>query len=102
MRLLRLLRSPLSLPLAGALSMTTWLASATPHPESPTGEQGVVWVYVTSLCATPDDTHDCRRTSQVPEPSFSSRDACAMHLYADLARIGNPSMMGGCLRQREA
>jgi hypothetical protein len=101
MRLIGLLRSPLVLPLAFAVSMATWLATAVSH-RIPHQDDGVVWVYVSALCASPGDSRDCQWNGQATIRNFRTRDACAAYLDADLSRAGNPRLMGSCLRQREA
>ncbi len=102
MHLLRLLRSPLSLPLAGAVSMATWLASETQHPPTPVVKPGIVWVYVSELCATAGDSRDCHPMVPDRNRTFTNRDACAAYLEADLSRAGNPRLMGSCLREPES
>ena len=102
MRLSLLLRSPLALPLAFAVSTATWLASSvTPHARI-TADQGVVWEYEVAMCARAGDASDCRPVEGVSIPVFADRDTCAAYLQADLARAGNPNRRGSCLRRREA
>ncbi len=102
MRLLLLMRSPLAFPLAFAVPMTIWLASAVSHRVPSSQDLGMVWVYVSALCATPGDPNDCRPTGQASIRVFDSREDCAAHLNADLNRAGNPRLMGSCLRRQEA
>ena len=102
MRLLPLLRSPLTLPLAFAFSMTTWLASAVSHQVPHSQDRGVVWIYVSALCAAPGDPRDCQPTGQAFLRVFDNREDCAAHLDADLGSAGNPRLMGSCLRQQGA
>lgn len=96
------LLSPLTLPLALALSMTTWLATALSHrvPHQPDG--GMVWVYVPALCAVPGDASDCRPTAVSTIRTFDSRESCVAHLDAALSDADNPRFMGSCLRRPEA
>jgi hypothetical protein len=102
MRLLTFLRSPLALPVAFAVSMATWLAtSVSPHvPHSE--DRGMVWVYVSALCAEPGNPSDCRPHDGGSIRVFGKREDCANYLNADLARAANPRYMGSCLRQHEA
>ena len=102
MRLIGLLRSPLVLPLAFAVSMATWLATAVSHRTPQRQDDGVVWVYVSALCASPGDASDCQPNGPAAIRTFGTREACAAYLDADLRRAGNPRLMGSCLRQREA
>ena len=82
--------------------MAAWLASKAPGPGQTDINDGEVWVYVTALCAAAGDPSDCHPASSVPGPSFKSRAVCAAHLDQDLGRAGNPRLMGGCLRRKEA
>lgn len=102
MRLLPLLRSPLTLPVAFAVSMAAWLGSAVSHRVPHNQDRGMVWVYVSAVCAAPGNPSDCRRTGQNFIRVFDTREDCAAHLNADLSTAGNPRLMGSCLRQQEA
>ena len=95
-------RSPLTLPLAFALSMTTWLATAVSHrvPEPP--NDGIVWIYHSALCVNPGDSSDCRSTGPSTIRTFASREACGAYLDDDLRREANPRLMGSCLGRLEA
>lgn len=96
------LRSPLTLPLVFALSMTTWLATAVANRAPHRSEDGVVWIYVSALCSSAGDPSDCRPTGQSAIRRFDSRDACVAHMDADLKAAGNPRLMGSCLHRPEA
>jgi hypothetical protein len=96
------MRSPLTLPLAFALSMTTWLATAVVHRVPHHPDDGLVWIYVSALCAVAGDPSDCRPTGQSTIRTFDDRDACVAHLNAELSTAGDPRLMGSCLRRPEA
>ncbi len=102
MRLLTLLRSPLTLPVAFAVSMAVWLATAVSHRAPHNQDRGVVWVYVSALCAAPGIPSDCRRTEPASIRAFDNREDCAAHLNAALSSAGDPRLMGSCLRRQEA
>lgn len=96
------LRSPLTLPVAFALSMATWLATAVSHRVPDRPDDGVVWIYISALCAAAGDPSDCRPTGPSTIRTFDSRDACAAYLDAELSQAANPRLMGSCLRKLEA
>ena len=102
MRVPALLRSPLALPLAFAISSATWLANAAYHQIPPRLNDGVVWVYVTALCAEPGDTSDCHETGPGSGRVFDTMEACVAHMDTDLSGAANPRLMGSCLPRPEA
>ncbi len=102
MRLPRFLRSPLALPLAFGVSMATWLVHAAPTVGPHNEGRGIVWVYVGAMCAEAGNPGDCRPNDGSSIRVFNTRDDCAAHLNADLARAANPHYMGSCMRQHEA
>ena len=102
MRLRNVLRSPLVLPLAFAVSMATWLGTRINHTIPHAEDQQVVWVYETAICASAGDPNECQLLDRYRAPTFVSRDACAAYLNEDLARARDLRRMGSCLRFREA
>jgi hypothetical protein len=102
MRVPALLRSPWALPLMFAVSSASWLAHATYHQIPPRLNDGVVWIYVTALCAEPGDASDCHSTGPGSGRIFDTMEACAAHMDADLSRVANPRLMGSCLPRPEA
>jgi len=98
-----LLRSPLALPLAFAISMAAWLAHAASHRIPPRMNDGVAWIYVTALCAEPGDASHCHSmTDPGSGRIFDSLEACAGHMDSDLSREANPRLMGRCVLRPEA
>ncbi|MEI7713193.1 MAG: hypothetical protein WCI94_17285 [Rhodospirillales bacterium] len=102
MRLLTFLRSPLALPLVFAVSMAAWLANAASIHVPKNEDRGMIWVYVGATCAEAGNPSDCHPDDAASVRAFDTREACAAHLNADLARAANPRYMGSCLRQHEA
>jgi hypothetical protein len=101
MRLRSLLRPAALLFGTGALSVTGILAmghtSAPPPPD-----EGVVWVYFESMCATPGDATDCKEIVASARLSFDTIEACDAHRDKALAAANDPRLLGSCLRQHEA
>jgi hypothetical protein len=101
MRLKSLLRSRVCLPLAGAGLVATLLAGRHGTSSDPP-DQGVVWVYYTSLCAEPGDNRACSEIRQPIRQAFDRLEACDAYRTRDLDRAGNPRLLGSCLRLHEA
>jgi hypothetical protein len=101
MRLKRL-RLPRHVLLFSGAALVAGLLVAGHAAPTPPSDQGVVWVYYTSLCARPNDASACTVVHGPSRPSFDSHESCSAYRDLDLGREANPRLMGSCQKQREA
>ncbi len=97
----KLMTKRFCLSLGAALSVASVLVTHRGGPAPNLEGEGIMYVYYTSLCATPGDSRDCREVPQTVRPRFESMAACTAHADAALSREHDPRMMTSCLKQRE-
>jgi len=101
MTIRRLMTTRFCLGIGAALAFASVLGAQSSGPTPNAGEQGVVYVYFSSMCAAPGDARDCRELPLQVRPSFESMAACGAHASGVLEREHEPRLLASCMKVRE-